>query len=209
MLHQVGLLFSVKESLSADQLESIIMIERHLGKMTRVVDALNDLQKASGLQNLEVTNIADLARSALDRFDEAAKNNAVILTTVFHQEPLMVLVDAEHISQVFDALISNAIRYSAGGQVTIQAGKGKNRMVHVMVQDTGPGISVEHQSQIFHPFYQVDTTAMYPHNGLGIGLTLAKDIIKSHGGEMWVKSDTGSGSTFNFTLPPTGNQETG
>jgi signal transduction histidine kinase len=75
-------------------------------------------------------------------------------------------------------------------------------MVHVSVKDSGPGISLEHQEKIFQPFYQVNITPTYPHDGLGIGLFLAKDIVKSHGGDMWVKSDQGNGSVFHFTLPP-------
>jgi signal transduction histidine kinase len=120
-----------------------------------------------------------------------------------------VRVDPDQIAQVLDALLSNAVRFSAGGKVSVQAGTGKNGMVHVMVRDTGPGIPLEHQSQIFQPFYQVDTTAMYPHDGLGIGLSLAKDIVKLHGGEIWVKSEPGSGAVFHFTLPAANRQSAG
>ena len=71
-----------------------------------------------------------------------------------------------------------------------------------MLLDSGPGIALDDQKKIFEPFYQVDSTSMYAHDGLGIGLSLAKDIVKSHGGDMWVKSDKGNGSVFHFTLPP-------
>jgi two-component system sensor histidine kinase VicK len=79
---------------------------------------------------------------------------------------------------------------------------GQNGMIHVMVEDSGPGIDVKHQSKVFHPFYQVNTTSMYSHDGLGIGLSIARDIVKSHGGEIWVKSEPGIGTVLNFTLPP-------
>ena len=119
------------------------------------------------------------------------------------EEPLLGRVDADQIAQVFDALLSNAIRYSAGGKVIIRVGQGQNKMIHIMIEDSGPGIDIKHQSKIFQPFYQVNTTAMYSHNGLGIGLSIAKDIVKSHGGEMWVKSEPGKNAVFHFTLPPT------
>jgi signal transduction histidine kinase/DNA-binding response OmpR family regulator len=205
MVHQVGLLFGGMDSMAADQQESLRLLEDSLAQMSRVVDALSGLQKASGPQNLIQLNVADLARRALARFGDEARQSSVTLSSEFQKEPLMVSVDTDHIGQVFDALLSNAIRYSAGGRVTIQAGIGKNGMVHVRVKDTGPGIEPEHQAQIFHPFYQVNTQTLYPHDGLGIGLSLAKDIVKSHGGEMWVKSEPGSGSIFNFTLPPAEN----
>jgi len=201
MEHQVELLLETIDNMRADHQEGVRLLEKNLISMTRVVDALGGLQKASAPQNRLTVNLADLARQAIGRFAEAAKNNAVQLSLEFQSEPLFVTVDAEQIAQVFDALLSNAIRYSAGGKVSIRAGIGKNGMTHIMVQDTGPGIELKHQVQIFHPFYQIKTTTMYPHDGLGIGLSLAKDIVKSHGGEMWVKSEPGHGSVFNFTLP--------
>ncbi len=200
--HQVEVLAGSMEGLSADLRSSVSLMQENITEMIRVVDALSGLQKASAPQNLMRADLADLTRQAIERFDELAQQNSVEVSIEFQNEPLFVSVDPDHIAQVFDALFSNAIRYSSGGRVTIQAGIGKNGMVHTMIQDSGPGIDLQHQSKIFHPFYQVNTTSMYSHDGLGIGLSLAKDIIKSHGGEMWVKSEPGSGSVFHFTLPP-------
>jgi signal transduction histidine kinase len=206
MQHQVELMLETLDSMRADHQESVRLLEKNLAQMNRVVDALGGLQKASAPQNRIIVNLVELAQQAVTRFKDSADQNTVKLSVEMQKELLSVLADPVQISEVFDALLSNAIRFSAGGKVVIQAGIGKNGMVHTMVQDTGPGIALEHQTQIFHPFYQINTTAMYPHNGLGIGLSLAKDIVKSHGGEMWVKSDpTGGGSTFHFTLlPPEG-----
>lgn len=173
--------------------------------MARIVDALNGLQKASTPQNLITIDLVDLSRQALTRWEEAAEQNSVMLTAEFQKEPLFAQLDPDHITQVFDALFSNAIRFSSGAKVTLRAETGNSGMVLVMIEDSGPGIDLENQAKIFHPFFQVDTTSMYPHDGLGIGLSLAKDIIKSHGGEMWVKSEPGSGSVFHFTLPPSKN----
>jgi len=205
MHHQVELMLETLDSMRADHQESVRLLEKNLAQMNRVVDALSGLQKASAPQNRITVNMVELAQQALTRFKDSADKNAVKLSVKTQKDPLFVVADPVQIAQVFDTLLSNAIRFSAGGKVSIQSGIGQNRMVHTMVQDTGPGIKLEHQSQIFHPFYQVNTKALYPHDGLGIGLTLAKDIIKSHGGEMWVKSEPGSGSVFHFTLfPPEG-----
>jgi signal transduction histidine kinase len=203
--HQVELMLETLDSMRADHQESVRLLEKNLEQMNRVVDALSGLQKASAPQNRKTVNLVELAQQALTRFKDSAEKNAVNLSIDVQKGSLFVLADPDQITQVFDALLSNAIRFSAGGRVSIRFGIGKNEMVHTMVQDTGPGIEIEHQSQIFHPFYQVNTTAMYPHDGLGIGLSLAKDIVKSHGGEMWVKSEPGEGSVFHFTLyPPEG-----
>jgi signal transduction histidine kinase/DNA-binding response OmpR family regulator len=202
MEHQVELLTENMDEMSADHRSSVGLLVDNLRQMTRVVDALNGLQKASGPQNLMSVDLADLSRQALERFEGAAEKDMVSLSVAFQKEPLLVRVDPTHIAQVFDALLSNAVRYSAGGRVAIQAGVGRSGMVHVMVQDSGPGIELEHQKRIFQPFYQVETSSIYSHDGLGIGLSLAKDIVRSHGGAMWVKSDPGNGSVFHFTLPP-------
>jgi signal transduction histidine kinase len=202
MEHQIGLLTEDLEEMRADHRSSVGLLDDNLKQMTRIVDALSELQKASAPQNLTSVDLADLSRQALARFENAAEKDSVSLSAAFQKEPLLARVDPAQIAQVFDALLSNAIRYSAGGRVIIQAGVGRSGMVHVMVQDSGPGIELEHQKKIFEPFYQVNTTSIYSHDGLGIGLSLAKDIVKSHGGEMWVKSNTDGGSVFHFTLPP-------
>ncbi len=205
MEHLIELLTEDLEYLRADHRSSVGLLDSNIRQMARIVDALDGLQKASTPQNLMNIDLASLSRQALTRCEDAAEQNSVTLAVEFKKEPLFAHLDSDHITQVFDALLSNAIRYSSGGSVTLRAGIGKNGMVHVMIQDSGPGIDLEHQSKIFHPFYQVNTTSLYPHDGLGIGLSLAKDIIKSHGGEMWVKSEPGNGSAFHFTLPPAKN----
>ncbi len=97
----------------------------NLKQMTRIVDALSGLQKASEPQNLMSVDLADLAKQVLARFEGAAEKDSVGLSVEFQQEPLFVRVDPEHILQVFDVLLSNAVRYSAGGSVTIQIDVGR------------------------------------------------------------------------------------
>ncbi len=202
MKHQIDLMLETLEFMRADHQESVRLLDGYLTQVERVVNALGSLQTASAPQNRITVDLADLIRQAIERHKAAASENTIELSANFQKQPLLARIDPDQINQVLDALLSNALRFSAGGQVAIQAGIGQNGMIHVSVQDTGPGIPLEHQAQIFQPFYQIDTTAMYPHDGLGIGLSLAKDIIKLHGGEIWVKSDSSAGAVFHFTLPP-------
>ena len=202
MEHLIELLTEDLEELRADHRSSVGLLDSNIRQMARIIDALDGLQKASTPQNLMSIDLADLSRQAVSRWEDAAEQNAVSLSFELQEEPLFVRIDPDHLTQVFDALLSNAIRFSSGGSVTVQARRGKNGMIRVSVEDTGPGIDLENQTKIFHPFYQVNTTSLYPHDGLGLGLSLAKDIVKSHGGEMWVKSELGNGSVFYFTLPP-------
>lgn len=202
MGHQVDLLTEDSDSMRADHQSSIELIAENLSHMDQVVAALNGLQKASTPPNFLSVDLVDISCQALERFKQSAEKDSISLSAEFQQEPLLIRVDPEHISQVFDVLLSNAVRYSAGGKITVQAEIGRNGMVHCMVYDSGPGIKLEHQTKVFQPFYKVGKTSIYSHEGLGIGLSMAKNIIKSHGGDMWVKSDPGNGSVFHFTLPP-------
>ena len=99
-------------------------------------------------------------------------------------------------------LISNALRYTPpGGEVTVVACRQEN-LVQTTVRDTGIGILQEHLPHIFTRFYRVDKSRSRQAGGSGIGLTIAKHLVESHGGRIWVESEGHDrGSAFSFTLP--------
>jgi NtrC-family two-component system sensor histidine kinase KinB len=109
-----------------------------------------------------------------------------------------VRADANKIIWVLTNLVSNALRVvSKGGHIELQAQRvGSN--IHVSVRDDGPGISTEYQSKIFQKFVQVKGQDA---GGKGLGLAICKEIVRAHGGTIWVDSSAGRGSTFTFTLP--------
>ena len=107
--------------------------------------------------------------------------------------------DKERISQVLINLINNAAKYSNDGKDIIIRSQKKDRFIVISVQDFGIGISKRNQSNVFERFYQTDQSTTYP--GLGLGLYIAKEIVRENGGQIWVKSKIGKGSTFCFSLP--------
>jgi NtrC-family two-component system sensor histidine kinase KinB len=110
-----------------------------------------------------------------------------------------VKVDPNKITWVLTNLIANALRYTnKGGHITVGAEKMSN-FVGVSVADDGVGIPLEHQSKIFDKFVQVKSDQAV--GGSGLGLAICKEIIKAHGGAIWVESAPGEGSTFTFTIP--------
>jgi signal transduction histidine kinase len=201
MNHQIDILNEDINGMRADHRSSINLLEKNLDHIARVVDALDVLQKASASQKLEPVDLVGLAKRVFMRFEETVETDCVRLIYEFQKDPLFVRIDSENIAEVFEILLSNAIRYSAGGRVEIQARETQNGFVHVIVQDSGPGIDLEHWEKIFDPFYQINGRQTNLHDGLGIGLFLAKEIIKSHGGDLWLKSKQNNGSMFHFTLP--------
>ncbi len=97
-------------------------------------------------------------------------------------------------------LVGNAIKFTQAGEVRVEV-KADDATFTGSVRDTGPGISEAHLKDIFEPFYQVDSSSTREKGGTGLGLHIAQAIIELHGGQIWVESTLGKGSTFWFTLP--------
>ena len=106
----------------------------------------------------------------------------------------------DSIIQVLTNLVSNAIKFTSKGSVTISVQRENNEM-HVEIRDTGPGIKSEDISRLFQPFEQIDLEKGRSKGGTGLGLAISKEIILAHGGRIWAESEIGKGSTFHFTLP--------
>jgi NtrC-family two-component system sensor histidine kinase KinB len=111
----------------------------------------------------------------------------------------LVRADVNKIVWVLTNLISNALRYTAaGGYIRLHAER-VGPQVHISVADNGQGIPYEYQSHIFDKFVQV--RGQNPAGGTGLGLAISREIVRAHGGTIWVDSHPGQGSTFTFTLP--------
>jgi signal transduction histidine kinase len=109
-------------------------------------------------------------------------------------------LDPDRLAQVLGNLLSNALKYTpAGGQVWVSAGV-KDQAVWIQVRDTGPGLSEEEQARIFEPFYRHQAGRRFP-QGMGLGLTIAQDLVVAHGGRLEVHSQPGEGSQFTIWLP--------
>jgi len=108
--------------------------------------------------------------------------------------------DGRRLTQVLINLVGNAIKFTDAGEVAIKA-EANNGSFHISVRDTGPGISAADQTKLFQEFQQADNAITRKKGGTGLGLAISKRIIEMHGGEIWVESQPGQGSTFTFKLP--------
>jgi two-component system sensor histidine kinase BarA len=115
--------------------------------------------------------------------------------------PTHLICDSTKLIQVLNNFVHNAIKFTETGGVTVRLKAESGRVVFA-VSDTGPGLSREQQAQLFQRFRQLvgnfDTRA---HEGSGLGLALAKEMVELMGGTIWVDSKPGEGSTFSFSLP--------
>ncbi len=108
--------------------------------------------------------------------------------------------DGQRLEQVVLNLMTNATKFTPkGGNITLRARKRDAGLV-IEVQDTGIGIAKDEQVRLFQPYSRLNADRQR-HPGLGLGLALAKQVVELHGGEIWVESEPGKGSTFSFSLP--------
>ena len=114
--------------------------------------------------------------------------------------------DQDRLIQVVINLISNAVKFTDSGSITCSARRDDGELV-VSVTDSGIGIAPADQPKVFEKFKQVGDTLTDKPKGTGLGLPICKEIVEYHGGQIWVESTPGQGSTFSFTLPIAENPE--
>ena len=138
--------------------------------------------------------------NALMLVRERAGRRSIELHTAVAERLGQVRADERKIRQVLLNLLSNAIKFTPeGGRIDVEA-KLVNESIQVSVSDTGAGIAPEDQEAIFEEFRQVGTASKKV-EGTGLGLALSRKFIELHGGNIWVKSELGAGSSFTFTIP--------
>jgi signal transduction histidine kinase len=112
--------------------------------------------------------------------------------------------DRDRLIQVVINLISNAVKFTPAGSITVTAAPTESAGVEVAVADTGIGVAPEDHAKVFEQFGQAGDTITDKPRGTGLGLPICREIVEHHGGRLWLESDVGKGSTFRFTLPAAG-----
>jgi signal transduction histidine kinase len=171
--------------------------------LSRLVDDLRALAQAEAGQlqlQREPTDLAGLLRRVTERFSLQAESQGQTLALGLpaEQDLPMVDVDPQRVQQVVANLISNGLRHApAGSQVVVSAVVAPAE-VQVSVADNGPGIAPEDLPHVFDRFWRGHQARA---GGSGLGLAIARELVRAHGGRIWVESEPGEGSTFHFTLP--------
>lgn len=188
--------------LEKDQRDALAKTQEKLQRIVDIIGVMSLLEETVAPQKLERTDVSYLVEQTAKKFKNAAERGQVTLNTQLPRTPVFATIDPDQIQQVFDHLVTNAIKFSPnGGRVTISVEDDRSRPVKVTVEDTGVGIRAEHLPHIFERFYQADGSTTRRFGGLGIGLAVAKEIITAHGGEIHAESSPKKGARFYFTLP--------
>jgi len=174
-----------------------------LRRLRRLADDLSTLSRAEE-QRLDLhpvdSDLADLARRTASRLAPQFSDGNVTLT-VLGTEPLPVMADPDRITQVLTNIIGNALTATAaGGSVTVQT-QAKASLAQVMITDTGVGLAAADLERVFERFYRAQGQPRRS-SGSGIGLTVARNIARAHGGDVSVASaGPGLGATFTLAIP--------
>lgn len=174
----------------------------------RLKKLVNDILDFSRLEQgfeleKELVDITPVINLTVQSIKVLAEQKDISLTTAIESNLPKAFMNSDSIERVVRNLLSNAIKYTDdGGRIKVRAEVTRNgRFLEVTVQDNGAGISEEHLPHIFERFYRVENK-VHTIKGTGLGLHLVKVAIEEHHeGEVFVKSDVGSGSTFGFRLP--------
>ncbi len=187
-----------------EHLETILRSTKQL--RTMIADLLEASRAESGKTRLDKRCLAldQVIRQAAAMLRPSASEKRIGLELALDSRIPMVFADPERVLQVLTNLLHNAIKFTASdGSVMVKACMvdADPEFVYVSVTDTGIGITPEARPLIFERMYQAPNAIDDSRKGLGLGLYIAKEMVRLHGGRIWVESESGHGSTFSFTLP--------
>lgn len=176
----------------------------NIERLKRLIEDLLDMSRLEGGRfklHYSLVNLNYLLKDTSGFFKRQAEDKGVSLVYRLPRKQANLFVDAERVNQVITNLINNAIKFTEdGGRITIELRIFENK-VRVGVIDTGVGITKADLPKVFEKFVQVSKDPAKERKGLGLGLSIAKELVQRHAGEIWVESRPGVGSKFYFTLP--------
>jgi two-component system NtrC family sensor kinase len=195
------------------QAESIAQIESSTDYLITLMEDMLDiarLQLGETPLNLQPVSLKEIVTQLSSSFEQRLREKNMRLVVKIPARLPAVYADQKRIGQVLNSLVSNAYLYTLPkGRISIEGKTEDSRWlqrntaewVTVSVSDTGIGIAPEDQPRVFDRFFRADHPLVRQHPGRGLSLSIARSLVKLHGGRIWVESTPGQGSTFRFTLP--------
>ncbi|WP_052074462.1 sensor histidine kinase [Shewanella mangrovi] len=197
----------MNSNLDFEQRSHLLKIDKSGRHLLSLINDILDLSKIdAGKVEIEQVpfDLNAIVHDVRDLFEYKASHHGVRLHLRLKESLPPVIGDPLRLKQVLLNFVSNAIKFSENGDVTIRVNvienDGQQLKIHFSVEDTGIGLTAEQQTRIFDSFQQADTSITRKYGGTGLGLTISKHIADLMGGEIGVNSEAGEGSTFWLTL---------
>ena len=184
-----------------DDVQEIYRSSKHL---MRLVNDVLDLGQIENLRmNLikEWISLSQIIGETTEMVQRAFDLKGLTLRTDIEPDLPLVYVDRTRIRQVLFNLVSNSLRFTDQGTVTLRLRRHEDNTLLISVEDTGTGIAQEDLPKLFEDFQQVSQDSWRRREGTGLGIPISKRFIELHGGQMWVESELGNGTFFFFTIP--------
>jgi two-component system sensor histidine kinase BaeS len=193
--------WQIEEKERDQHLEAICNEVKNLDQLIGDLATLSRFEQEQFDISLTPSSLKDVISQAVSLFALQIEENGINLKQNISENIPPVMIDPKRIGQVISNLIMNALQYTSKGE-TIEVGlKQDNAMAEVWVRDTGQGIPEEKLPFIFERFYRGDKSRFRSTGESGLGLAIAKQFVKAHGGEIRAESKYGEGTCINFTLP--------
>jgi two-component system phosphate regulon sensor histidine kinase PhoR len=176
----------------------------HAERLSRLVDdllQLSDIETGKLILKPTLLNLHEVAAEVVAFFEKQVAQKSLSLVNTVPTD-IRLPADWDRLTQIFVNLVDNAVKYTpAQGGITLGAGPRGPGLVHVWVTDTGIGIPSTDLPRLTERFYRVDKARSRELGGTGLGLAIVKHLVQAHGGELWLESELGRGTTVNFSLP--------
>jgi signal transduction histidine kinase len=176
--------------------EALSRIVKDVSRAADIIDRNRSLYRR-GIPQREMVNLNELIREMTALLRDAANRHAISMRADLDESLPTIAADRVQMQQVLINLMLNGIEAmkDTSGELTVRSGKSDDGQILLSVSDLGVGLPAEKIDQVFDAFFTTKT------QGTGMGLSISRRIIESHGGRMWACANTGRGATFQFTIP--------
>ena len=198
-----------KISQGQDTSLNLKLTEKVISNSKQLLRLINDTLEISRYEsgkiqfNLETVDVRSLITNVTEAFEPSAREKELQIITVCDRAPQEVYTDSLKLRQIITNLISNAIRYTESGTITVICQTDEDDKWSIVVIDTGIGLSVEAQGQIFEPYFRVKAQDNSSFNSTGLGLTITDKLVELLQGDIKLKSELYKGSSFTVNFPLT------
>lgn len=197
----LGPLHALRDKFKGTETEAKLSgMQQNAGRLLRLIDRMLDLSRIDDhrlILTVSEVNANDNLKDIMSTIEHAALEQKITLVFEPGDDPIPLYLDRDRFDSIILNLLSNALKYSATGDViTIRAKQVDSSQVQIEIQDTGEGIESEDLPHIFERYHHNDTKSKSSIKGVGVGLSLCKSLVELHGGNISVQSEPGVGATF-------------